>query len=115
MDEKRRRNFDVEVDAAARAWLDLHPTPGSRLISYAVKRCCGGGRICMVQVREASRRDDVSRHTPVALEDGAEILVDPRAAARLPARFGLTVRGFGPLKHLDLVLDGEQWGRLLYD
>jgi hypothetical protein len=115
MDEKHRRNFDVEVDAAARAWLDSHPTPGSRLISYAVKRCCGGGRICMVQVREASRRDDVSRHTPVVLEDGDELLVDPRAAPRLPARFGLTVRGFGPLKHLDLVLDGEQWGRLLYD
>jgi len=115
MDEKRRRNFEVEVDPAAREFLDSHPAAGSRLISYAVKRCCGGGKICMVQVREASRRDDVSRHTPVALEDGAELLVDPRAAARLPARFGLTVRGFGPLKHLDLVLDGEQWGNLLYD
>ena len=115
MDESRRRNFEVKVDAAARAWLDSHPAPASRLISYAVKRCCGGGRICMVQVRETSRRDDVSRHTPVALDDGAELLVDPRAAARLPNRFGLTVRGFGPLKHLDLVLDGEQWGRLLYD
>jgi len=115
MDENRRRNFDVEVDATARAWLDSHPASGSRLISYAVKRCCGGGKICMVQVREASRRDDVSRHTPVVLGDGAELLVDPRAAARLPARFGLTVRGLGPLRHLDLVLDGEQWGRLLYD
>jgi hypothetical protein len=49
------------------------------------------------------------------LEDGVQLLVDPRAAARLPARFGLTVRGLGPLKHLDLVLDGEQWGNLLYD
>jgi hypothetical protein len=115
MDERRRRNFEVEVDDVAREWLDSHPANGSRLISYAVKRCCGGGKICMVQVRDASRRDDVSRHTPVALEDGAELLVDPRAAARLPARFGLTVRGLGPLKHLDLVLDGEQWGHLLYD
>ena len=109
------RNFEVEVDEAARQWLDSHPATGSRLISYAVKRCCGGGKICMVQVRDASRRDDVSRHTPLALADGTELLVDPRAAARLPARFGLTVRGIGPLKHLDLVLDGEQWGRLLYD
>jgi hypothetical protein len=115
MDEHRRRNFDVEVDDAAREWLNSHPATGSRLISYAVKRCCGGGKICLVQVRDASRRDDVSRHTPIALEDGAELLVDPRAAARLPSRFGLTVRGFGPLKHLDLVLDGEQWGNLLYD
>jgi hypothetical protein len=115
MDEERRRNFEVEVDDAARQWLDSHPAAGAHLISYGVKRCCGGGKICMVQVREASRRDDVSRHTPVVLEGGSELLVDPRAAARLPARFGLTVRGFGPLKHLDLVLDGEQWGTLLYD
>jgi hypothetical protein len=109
------RSFDIEVDAAARAWMGSHPTGGSRLISFAVKRCCGGGKICLVQVREVSRRDDVSRHTPVALGDGVKLLVDPRAAARLPARFGLTVRGLGPLKHLDLVLDGEQWGNLLYD
>jgi hypothetical protein len=115
MDEQRRRNFEIEVDDAARGWLDSHPAAGSRVISYEVKRCCGGGKICMVQVRDASRRDDVSRHTAVALADGAELLVDPRAAARLPSRFGLTVRGIGPLKHLDLVLDGEQWGNLLYD
>jgi hypothetical protein len=115
MHENQRRDFDVELDASARAWLDSHPAAGSRLISYAVKRCCGGGKICMVQVREASRRDDISHHTPVVLEDGAQLLVDPRAAVRLPARFGLTVRGLGPLKHLDLVLDGEQWGNLLYD
>jgi hypothetical protein len=115
MDENRRRNFEVAVDASAQAWLDSHPAYGSHLISYAVKRCCGGGKICMVQVREASRRDDISRHIPVVLGGGAELLVDPRAAARLPTHFGLTVRGFGPLKHLDLVLDGEQWGNLLYD
>ena len=115
MDENRGRSFYITVDAAARAWMDSRPTAGSRVISYAVKRCCGGGKICMVQVREASRRDDVSDHIHLVLKDGAELLVDPRAAARLPARLGLTVRGLGPLRHLDLVLDGEQWGRLLYD
>lgn len=108
-------NFNVEVDAAARAWLDAHPAAGPKVLAYTVKRCCGGGKICMVQVREQSGRDDVSRHVPVAFDSGSELLVDPRAAARLPSRFGLTVRGVGPLKHLDLVLDGEQWGRLLYD
>jgi hypothetical protein len=107
--------FKVEPDAAARAWLQSHPSVGPRVIAYRVTRCCGGGRICSVQVRERSRRDDVSCHTPAAIGDGAELLVDPRAAGRLPARFGLTVRGIGPLKHLDLVLEGEQWGRLLYD
>ncbi len=107
--------FEVESDAAAQAWLDSHPSVGPRVISYDVTRCCGGGRICTVQVREQSRRDDVSRHVPIVADDGTELIVDPRAAARLPARFGLTVRGFGPLKHLDLVLDGEQWGNLLYE
>jgi hypothetical protein len=115
-DGKARRDFDVEVDEAAAAWLDSHPAArGRRVLTYNVKRCCGGGKICTVRVREQSGRDDLSRHTPVVFEDGTELLVDPRAAARLPSSFGLTVRGFGPLKHLDLVLDGEQWGRLLYD
>jgi hypothetical protein len=49
------------------------------------------------------------------MDDGTPLLIDRRAAARLPASFGLTVRGLGPLRHLDLDLDGEQWGRLLYD
>jgi len=48
------------------------------------------------------------------MEDGTRFLIDRRAAARLPAGFGLTVRGMGPLKHLDLDLEGEQWGELLY-
>jgi hypothetical protein len=111
----RKGGFEVEPDAAARAWMDAHPSSGPRVLTFKVSRCCGGGRICSVQVREQSRRDDLSRHAPRAIGDGAELLVDPRAAARLPSRFGLTVRGLGPLKHLDLVLDGEQWGRLLYD
>ncbi len=115
MDEKGRRDFEVVVDGAAVAWLGSHPSSGRRVLDYNVKRCCGGGKICTVQVREQSARDDLSRHTPVVFDDGTELLVDPRAAVRLPSRFGLTVRGFGPLKHLDLVLDGEEWGRLLYD
>jgi hypothetical protein len=111
----RSAGFKVEPDDAARAWLHSHPSAGQRVIAFNVTRCCGGGRICSVRVRERSRGDDVSRHTPAAIGDEAELLVDPRAAARLPARFGLTVRGFGAFKHLDLVLEGEQWGRLLYD
>jgi hypothetical protein len=49
------------------------------------------------------------------LGDGTRLLVDRRAARRLPSRFGLTVRGLGPFKRLDLQLTGEQWGALLYD
>jgi hypothetical protein len=33
----------------------------------------------------------------------------------LPARFGLTLRGVGRFKHVDLDLEAEQWGSLLYD
>jgi hypothetical protein len=111
----RSEGFDVEPDAAARAWMEAHPSLGPRVLAFKVSRCCGGGRICTVQVREQGRKDDLSSHTPAAIGDGAALLLDPRAAARLPARFGLTVRGLGALKHLDLVLSSEQWGRLLYD
>lgn len=87
--------FEVEADTAARVWMDSHPSAEARVTSYKVTCCCGGGRICTVQVREQTRRDDVSRHAAVVLEGGTELRVDPRAAARLPPRFGLTVRGFG--------------------
>lgn len=108
-------DFAVEVDAAARAWLDSHPSMESRVISYDVHRCCGGGKICDVQVRDGVRSRDVSSYAMAVLQDGTKIAIDPRAAARLPSRFGLTVRGLGPFKHLDLDLSGEQWGALLYD
>ena len=39
----------------------------------------------------------------------------PPVIAKLRHRLGLTVRGFGLLKHLDLDLEGEQRGALLYD
>lgn len=66
-------------------------------------------------VRERSGRDDHRTYITAALEDGTRILVDRRAAERLPSRFALTVRWLGPRKHLDLDLAGEQWGALLYD
>jgi hypothetical protein len=111
----RKAGFEAVPDAAARVWMEAHPSRGPRVLAFKVSRCCGGGRICTVQVREQNRKDDTRGHAPAEIGEGAELLVDPRAAARLPKRFGLTVRGFGALKHLDLVLDGEQWGRLLYD
>ena len=71
--------------------------------------------MCQVSVREVSSNGDLARFVSGVLDDGIKVLIDRRAAARLPSRFGLTVRGIGPLKHLDLDLEGEQWGRLLYD
>ncbi|HEV2027955.1 MAG TPA: hypothetical protein VGS16_05405 [Candidatus Dormibacteraeota bacterium] len=107
--------FEIELDAAASAWIDSHLGDEPRVIVYEVHRCCGGGKICEVQVRQQSRRDDISTYATAVMKDGAEIGIDPRAAARLPSRFRLTVRGLGRFKHLDLDLDGEQWGALLYD
>ena len=107
--------LQVEADAEVRAWLDSHLSLEPRVIAYEVKRCCGGGKICNVRVRWRSRHDDVDKYTTAILEDGTKFLVDRRAAVRLPSRFALTVRGLGPFRHLDLDLDGEQWGALLYD
>ena len=108
------RSFELEADTAAREWLEAHPASRPRVIAYDIHRCCGGGKICQVKVRQLSRKDDPDEYATGQLDDGTRFLIDRRAAARLPSRFGLTVRGLGPLKHLDLVLDGEQWGDLLY-
>ena len=105
----------MEADSGAREWLRVHATDKPRVISYDVTRCCGGGRICNVSVREHSRKDDRSDYVTAVLGDGTRLLVDRRAARRLPSRFGLTMRGLGPFKRLDLQLTGEQWGDLLYD
>ena len=110
-----RSHFQLQVDAKAREWLQAHPSTAARAITYDVHRCCGGGKICQVSVREVSANDRPAQFVSGALDDGSEVLIDPRAAARLPWRFGLTVRGIGPFKHLDLDLEGEQWGRLLYE
>ena len=109
------RRFQLDADAAAREWLEAHPETGPRVIAYDIHRCCGGGRICQVKVRELSRKDDPGEYATGEMDDGTRFLIDQRAAARLPARFGMTVRGLGPMTHLDLALDGEQWGTLLYD
>lgn len=110
-----RTHFLLEADAGVGAWLDAHPSAEPRVIAYEVHRCCGGGVVCLVNVRESSARDDLDQYATATLEDGTRFLVDRRAAARLPSRIGLTVRGLGPFKHLDLKLDAEDWGRLLYD
>jgi hypothetical protein len=107
--------IQVDADPAARAWLDSHPSSEPRVIAYEVHRCCGGGKICLVRLRSPSRSDVGDAFDKARLDDGAEILIDHRAAARLPSRFALTVRGVGPFRHLDLELDAEEWGTLLYD
>ena len=109
------QQFRLEADGEARRWLDSHPTNRSRVIAYDVHRCCGGGKICQVRVREESSGDDPAAYASGTLDDGTRFLIDRRAAARLPSRFRLTMRGLGPLRHLDLDLDGDQWAALLYD
>jgi hypothetical protein len=108
-------DFRVDADPLAEEWMLSHATEEPRVIAYDVKRCCGGGKLCMVSVREHSPKDEHRDYTTALLADGTRLLVDRRAARRLPPRFGLTVRGLGPFRRLDLELSGEQWGGLLYD
>jgi hypothetical protein len=107
--------FQLQADARAREWMERHPATRPHAIVYETHRCCGGGKICQVNVRELSAKDRLEDFATGVLDDGTELLIDRKAAARLPPRFGLTVRGLGPLKHLDLDLEAEQWGTLLYD
>ena len=106
--------FQVDADPAARDWLDAHERPDPLVIAYDVHRCCGGGKICQVRVRTRSKHDLPAAYAAGQMSDGTRVLIDLHAAKRLPARFMLTVRGIGRLKHLDLALDGEHWGELLY-
>jgi hypothetical protein len=108
-------DFQLEANARARDWLERHPSDAPLVIAYDIHRCCGGGKRCQVAVRGMSRKDDPDEFASGVLDDGTRFLIDRRAAARLPSRFGLTARGLGPLKHLDLDLEAEEWGTLLYD
>ncbi|HSS93365.1 MAG TPA: hypothetical protein VLR46_05165 [Candidatus Dormibacteraeota bacterium] len=106
--------FHVEADQGAKDWMRIHAAD-ERVIAFDVTRCCGGGKICTVSVRQRRRQDDRRDFATAVLGDGTRLLVDRRAARRLPARFRLTVRGSGPFRRLDLELTGDQWGALLYD
>jgi len=106
--------FELEIDTKAQAWLAARPRPDALVIEYDVHRCCGGGKICQVSVRAQSIRDDPNDYARGRCVDGTEVLIDRRAAARLPYRFGLTVSGVGRWKHLDLQLDPDGWGDLLW-
>jgi hypothetical protein len=105
----------VEADENAEEWMRTHAADQPRVIAYDVHRCCSGGKLCSVTVRNQSRGDERRDFVTAVLGDGTRLLVDRRAARRLPPRFGLTVRGLGPFKRLDLDLSGEEWGTLLYD
>lgn len=106
--------FRVEVDESARAWLDAHERRSTVVIDYDVHRCCGGGKICEVKVRTSSTAGKSRRYERGATADGMDVLVDSRAMARLPDRFGLTVKGIGRWKRLDLQLQPDEWGELLW-
>jgi len=109
-----RADFQLEPDAEARAWMESRPARDPLVVEYDVHRCCGGGKICQVRVREKTQTDQIDRFVGGHLDDGTQVYIDRRAAARLPTRFGLTLRGRGRTKHLDLQLDAQQWGDLLY-
>jgi hypothetical protein len=107
-------DFDLEADERARAWLETHRSSRPRLIELDVHRCCGGGKLCLLNIRDVSSRDNTAGSAVAHLPDGSRFLIDRRAAARLPKQLRLTVGGVGPFQHLDLELESEQWGDLLY-
>src|SRR5690349_6105184 len=72
--------FQLEADESAREWLALHPSEAPRVIAYDVHRCCGGGKICEVNVRELSRNDNPEAFASGVLDDGTRFLIDRRAA-----------------------------------
>jgi hypothetical protein len=108
-----RAELNLDADERALAWLQEHGA-SAWAIDYEVHRCCGGGKICNVVVRENDGKRRRDGYVPADLPDGTRFLVDPRASHRLPSRVTLTVGGIGPRKHLDLELSGEEWGELLY-
>lgn len=105
--------FRVDVDDRARSWINAHPSP-AWVVAYDVHRCCGGGRICEVSIRAMKTKDDPASYVAANADPDTRLLIDRKAAVRLPARFGLTLRGRGRWKHLDLGLEPDQWGDLLY-
>lgn len=105
---------EVDVDNSAQEWLEAHERPAAVVIDYDVHHCCGGGKICEVRVRPRSAADDPGDYARVATSRGLSLFIDPRAKARLPRQFGLTVKGVGRWKHLDLQLTPEEWGDLLW-
>src|SRR2546428_12444091 len=88
--------FVVEVDAAARAWLDSHKSEGPRGVTYEVHRCCGGGKICNVWGPKAPHRDDFSKYPVARFPGRTKIGIHPQRVARLPPQFRLTLPRFGP-------------------
>src|SRR6266849_2736730 len=77
--------FRVQADPSAQEWIRNHSSEQPRVIAYDVKRCCGGGKLCTVSVRERRRSDDRRDFATAVLEDGTRLLVDRRAARRLPS------------------------------
>ena len=107
------RDFSIEVDTGARAWLAKHPQVREVVIAYEEHRCCGGGKICDVRLR-GGRQTERQPLLKAGSAEGRPILIDRRIVQRLPRRLPVTVRGIGPLRGLSLDLDGEEWANLLY-
>jgi hypothetical protein len=85
--------FQLDADAGACRWLESHPSTQVRVIAYDVHRWFGGGKLCLVKVRDLSHKDDPEEFTTGYLANGTRFLIDRKAAVRLPSQFRLTVRG----------------------
>ena len=69
------QHIQLEANSTVRAWLNAHPTVAPRVIAYDVRRCCGGGKICQVKVRELSAKDDPGQFATGVMDDGTKFLI----------------------------------------
>ena len=79
--------FELDFDRKARDWLEKHPSREGLVIAFEVHRCCHGGKVCDVRMRQQRPRDrppePLLRIGTVA---GRDVLVDPRIVNAMPTR-----------------------------
>jgi hypothetical protein len=109
----------LAVDASAQRWLDDHPGVSQLFITYLSSRaCCSGARVCDVRIRvdidATTRSREHASWSAIGRVDDRDVFIDTRLVGRMPAQLCFIERGFGPFRHLDLDLTGEQWADVLY-
>jgi hypothetical protein len=114
-----RQRLALGVDASAERWLDVHPQVSQLFIAYLSSRaCCSGARVCDVRIRvdidATTRARERNSWSALGRVAGRDVFIDTRLVGRMPAHLQFIERGFGPFRHLDLDLTGEQWADVLY-
>jgi hypothetical protein len=112
------QGFDLVVDDGAQRWLAAHPEVSQLFLTFESTLCCSGVRVCDVRIRlnVVPRRAGAQGVSWLSLGDveGRQVWLDPRIKETMPRQIAITRRGIGPLRHLELNLNGDEWAELLY-